>query len=544
MTVAAGLVLLVTGAAPAAATDFCLDAADPNCPAGATIQADLETAMTLNGNDGAADRIFVPAEVISKPDSLNPNDFTLSDDLAVIGAGRESTVLTTSSSSNIYVINLAMIPNREVTMRDLTIRVPASFPDNAGSALQTSGDIFERVDLESRNPTATNFGSNAVGNLINGGTFRDVRVYGSEGGAFDSVFRTSGWNPGDSLEIEDSEFRDFRGGVTYNSDAGLPVHIRRSRWRSEYGSVLGVYNADSSIENSVIEAGEFAPFFVGTLSGSSTSATLTARNNTILNLGGAPTAFNVSADSLGSTGNAGLVLTDSIVFGFDKSWDATALVGAGSGDANLEISYNNLGSTGTHTGDGVVDASVGNISETPLFADLTDYRLSPDSPSIDAGNPAAGGLLDDFEGSVRPQDGNGDGSAIRDQGAYEAPKDPTCENTPELCPEPPPPPADTVAPRISKVKFRPAGKKAGYLRMKLSEAARIKATFKPVPKGKGKKRRKGLKLRKAGKAGANKLKIKKNKLKPGRYSLTIVATDPAGNRSAKVVRRVKVKPAK
>jgi hypothetical protein len=50
-----------------------------------------------------------------------------------------------------------------------------------------------------------------------------------------------------------------------------------------------------------------------------------------------------------------------------------------------------------------------------------------------------------------------------------------------------------------------------------------------------------VKLRFSGKAGRNVVRVKRRKLHPGRYKLTIVAVDPAGNRSKAVTRRVGVK---
>jgi len=70
---------------------------------------------------------------------------------------------------------------------------------------------------------------------------------------------------------------------------------------------------------------------------------------------------------------------------------------------------------------------IGNITGPPLFMDLTegDFRLSEDSPCIDAGANLA--LLDvgytyeptDILGNSRFIDGNGDGKVAWDIGAYE-----------------------------------------------------------------------------------------------------------------------------
>jgi hypothetical protein len=64
----------------------------------------------------------------------------------------------------------------------------------------------------------------------------------------------------------------------------------------------------------------------------------------------------------------------------------------------------------------------GNISADPMFADLTqgDYHLLTGSPSIDSGYNQAPNLPDkDLDGNQRVLDGDGDGNAIIDMGAYE-----------------------------------------------------------------------------------------------------------------------------
>jgi nitrous oxidase accessory protein NosD len=64
----------------------------------------------------------------------------------------------------------------------------------------------------------------------------------------------------------------------------------------------------------------------------------------------------------------------------------------------------------------------GNISVDPLFAPSGDYRLRPGSPAVDAGNPNPLAALDrDLAGRRRVSDGDHDGAAVLDLGAYELP---------------------------------------------------------------------------------------------------------------------------
>src|SRR5439155_23846670 len=63
----------------------------------------------------------------------------------------------------------------------------------------------------------------------------------------------------------------------------------------------------------------------------------------------------------------------------------------------------------------------GNISGNPSFVNrLNDFRLRVDSPAIDAGTNSAPLLPQkDFSGQPRIVDGNDDGTAVIDMGAYE-----------------------------------------------------------------------------------------------------------------------------
>jgi hypothetical protein len=66
-------------------------------------------------------------------------------------------------------------------------------------------------------------------------------------------------------------------------------------------------------------------------------------------------------------------------------------------------------------------SGVGNITSAPLFVNLAgrDFRLQPGSPGIDAGMDLSASVGSDLAGLRRPLDGNRDGVAGFDTGAYE-----------------------------------------------------------------------------------------------------------------------------
>lgn len=520
----AALFGMALAAGPAAATTFCVPGFHAACPDsnGNVAQANLETAMKTDASDGIPDRVIVGAMTHSAADSL---DASGTDDLEVIGAGPDQTVISTTATNSTFVVYLVS-SQRDITMRDLKILVPSTAGSNS-VALAARDDVFENVDLETRR-----FGSQAVAPVIEGSVFRDGRVYGTGMGDFTTGFWTGSSGEGGRLLLEDMRLEGVDRAITVDLKNN-PVELRRSMILDPDQSAVGTSGSDITIDTSVVESGDYSP--IQAINTSASELDIEITDSTIFATGN-PTKPAITATVQPAMGNAGIDMDidNSIIRGFMKNWQATSPAAqSGIGDVHIRVEHSNMEAQGTNAGDGTTYLAPSNIDADPMFAGEGDYRLTAGSPSIDKGDPDSGPGID-LAGSPWPIDGNGDGTAIRDQGAYEfqPPKGP---DTPD---------EDKIAPVVSKLKLTaPKGKRAGKVRFELSENGKVKITIKPVAK-KAKGKKKGLTLNSSCSAGVNTLKLKKGRLKPGAYKVTVAATDAAGNASKTVSGKVTVKKVK
>jgi hypothetical protein len=446
-------------AAPAAATTFCV----PNtsfaaCPSGSTAQANLETAMQTNPSDGTADKIYVAAG--TQTETANGTFETAGTDaLEILGAGpgtgAGATRLTSTGTGNQFVL---LLNSRPVTVRDLTIVIPSSFPNtlSAGAGALLTDDTLENVDVESQN--AGTIGADAV--VIGAGSsFSDGAIYpssaGSETGKVLDGFNTADAVVG-SAEIVRTTITNPVAGVRL-SVGNVVVTVRRSEIVNPvtYGfSVTG--SGIGNVHNSVIRTDGSAYALADEQSSDGAVGILTASHVTMVRSGGSDTHPAIrSAVQTGATGSTNMNVNNSIVRGYLFSYDREAPIdGATSGSALLGLRYSDFAS-GTDGGDGSLTMS-NNINADPLFAGPTDFHLLAGSPAIDTADPnPSPALTDDFDGALRPVDGNGDGTALRDMGAYEyQPPAPPPTGNPQTPTTPSTP--TTPAKKCKKKKKRPA----------------------------------------------------------------------------------------
>jgi hypothetical protein len=544
-------VLLAICAPAAGATTFCVPAFHAACPAGGgrVAQASLQTALKTSGDDGTPDRVVLAAGTFAEPDTIDL-DSGDNDDLEIAGAGPAASVITTTAAGNIFVVNFSSA--RDITMRDVSIRVPAAFPDGQGSALQADDSTLEDVRIESLNPGSD--GINAIGDV----TVRRTRIFASGSGSIGEGVRTSNADSG-LLTVTDSAIEDASWGLS-GSAVDQDLEVRRTRVEADAYCLRLSGGQAALVENSICRfTGDGEPISLsGDANGGPVSATL--RHMTIAGTAVDPSdpAIVVTVQDESGAHAAQAIVSDTVVTGFGTGFARTAPSSASKGNALITVRYSHLPLSGTGVGDGSVTllSNLNAAGADPLLD--ADLRPLSGSPVVDKGDPATAGLpTSDIAGAVRPSDGDGDGTARRDMGAYERPAptsspDPVDPGTPPASPAGPVPAAatsvpgpavtppalparDVTAPTISRLRFgrRVSARRGGTVTFTLSETANVEVTFRPGLK-------KAVRLKRRGRSGVNRLTIGKRKLRAQRQQVTVVAVDAAGNRSKPLRTRLTV----
>jgi len=477
VAIAGALAGILVGAGDAGATVICVPSFTAACPEGSgnVKIADLEEAMSYQASDGKADEIRIAAGTFTENASFEP---TGSDALTIVGAGRGATFLTSAGTKNVYLINLNFNNTRKIVMRDLTVRIPSSFPDGGGSgyggAFQLDGDVLERVDIVTLNDE-----SDGVSSVVGAGNvFREGEVRGEGGAEIGNGLRAGGAAEG-SLLVEDSRVRGASWPLIA-SESGSHLTARRvvvldSR---TYGAIATRGALD--LENCIITLKDGVGLYA---SATSIPTSLSADQVTIVNGGASYPAMQIEKAS--GSADVTLSVSNSIVRGFSSGYKLNAAAGPGIGHGTLTVRYSNFLNTGTSSG--ILDTGTGNIDADPLLD--SEFSLPLGSPSIDAGDPGAGATTD-FLGAPRPADGDGDGVAVRDQGAYEyqppGPRLPREDTTPPQTTIVKGP-GKALAKGIAKFRFR-SSEPGSHFRCKLdrrkARACKSPKTYRRLKRGK------------------------------------------------------------
>ena len=333
--------------------------------------------------------------------------------LTLQGAGQGSTIITlpASASQAVYIIA------DHATLGDLTVTMAAAQSTSDYGMIVGSGSVVDRVTVDGTG-TAGAIGIYAGLTTIT----HSVVTMPPDNAAADRGIYSSGGNTISDTTSSGAQAFDL-------SDPGATDSLSRVHLRSDNNAVL-TDGGSIMIDDAVIDLGT-APDSVGlaavNFNNSTSPKTITADHVTIVGGGANSRGVWAYASSLGAVQNATINLTNSIVRGPTTSLVADAGNNGSQGGAStatVNVSYTDYetkgGTIDPTTGAGGIVEGAGNlVNVDPGFVSPTDRHLTPGSAVVDMGDPAAGGPTTDLDGAARVVDGDGNGSAIRDLGAYE-----------------------------------------------------------------------------------------------------------------------------
>jgi hypothetical protein len=491
--------------APAGATDYTVPPGSGPAFADALAKA--------QGNPGP-DRIFLGAGYYTAPDAGGFAYYKPGDPVEIVGTGREgpqATIINGQPGGNTRTLSLAGGPG--TLIRDLRIDLPIGAAAGT-NALQTTGTakhilVFAKDVQQSNSRT---------GVALNGGTLEDSIVdIGQNNDSYGVIFDDGG--PG---TVRDSAVSGTT--AIISSYGGL---IERSRMT---GAATGVqtYRNLTTIRSSDIEVQGPKSWGVAAFTSAGSDDSVVIDGVNILGPGG-PDTRGVWANS-NAVSKQTVTLTNSLLRGFTIPLFADS-------DTHITASYSDydgIGNKDLAGGTGISESNISNVGDAG-FAAPGDYHLVTGSPLVDAGDPAAAQGLD-LGGNPLVADGNADGTARRDIGAYEL-----AGQLPGEQPQPGggsgEPSADTQAPVLSGfASSRKAFARKTRFRYTLSEAARVTITIQRAIRGSRTRYRTVGTITRSAPAGASSTvftgRIGKRLLRSGRYRAVARATDAAKNRSA------------
>jgi hypothetical protein len=394
---------MLTAVVPASA----LAATTRNVPSDfATIQAAIDASV-----DG--DTIVVgPGTYHERIDFLHKNITVQS------SAGRATTTIDGGGLG--VVVKMVTDPGETPTLRGFTITGGGGSSGNDGGIDQSGGPALIEDNLVTGNRFCDGGGievdfSSAT---IRGNTITNNSQQSCSGGSGGGGVSIGGAGTVQLIGnvIDGNHHGSWAGGISLFA-AGTPTverNIVTNNGAGSGGGAMWIVNASNATIRNNLFAGNSAPEGgaidlgvpsgeVGPLIANNTFAGNTATEGAALYVEGFPDTTRISNNLIVGGGSAAQVFCD------------------GLRDPNPPIlAFNDVVSTGTTRYGGVCPdptGTNGNISVAPTFVDAAagNYHLAPGSAGIDAGT-ASGAPATDIDGDVRPQDGNGDGSATVDLG--------------------------------------------------------------------------------------------------------------------------------
>lgn len=387
---------------------------------GATLQAAIADARGAPGDDD--DQLYLGAGTYSRPGGFAYNNSTGA--LFIDGAGPGSTILAPGTATAATTFDGGTSPSTgRVVLRGMTVETTGT---GTGIDVASNSSRIENVRIVGIGAgTPNGLVLSGAASVIEASSIVDVDDGIQLGGADQFVIDST-------VEARSLGILKTSGNAT----------VRRSTVRvAGTSNIQAVWNTGGqlTVENSLLTVAGDSNRQVLTVSCGATTA---ARFVTL--------AGEILVSSCNTPGEtASLSVSDSVL-----APGTVPRTFAAGGTATIQLATSRWDGAGNTTSGGTVTAGVGMRTEDPALG--ADFRLLPSSPLIDALSPVASPVGEVFvngdrTGAARITDGDGDGIATPDPGAFElpagqAPTDPPPAGTPGPVPTATPAPVPTATP--------------------------------------------------------------------------------------------------
>lgn len=398
---------VVAAPAYAATNTICVGTADPACGGAplSTISAAL-TAANVDGQDSV---------VLVGPGTFTEGPLTITGDsspLLIKGAGQGVTELEPPAAAG----QQTYLSVNHATVSDLTLTMPAATSDGDQAIQAYNGSVIDHVTVDGSGTT------NTTGVHLTQATLSHSVVQLPKPGGTRAVYVE-----GASL-VSDSAVTGTTG-VSQSATPGSPDTLTRLTISAGFDGIVtdgGIIDVDDTVVDLGSSSG--SGILVANFNNSPTPKVVNANHLTIVGGGAGSEGVYAYAASPAGKQSAIVTLTNSIVRGPTVSVLAEAgNDGAQGGNSVATVTmshtdYQVATPTSTANGTATITLQAGNVVDVdPAFVNPAagDYHLPRTSPLVDQGDPAAGGPALDRDGLARVVDGDGNGSQVRDMGAYE-----------------------------------------------------------------------------------------------------------------------------
>lgn len=401
LAAALGGVLATAGGASAA--DFCVDRA--GCDPDRTFTGDLQAALDAAAAFAGPDRVLIGPGTYARPGGTG-YVYGSSSPVEIVGNEGDATVIATHP--DLPINGEALLVAGPHVVRDLDVFV--GHANRRGVRVGGEGVV--------RDVLVTNEVGITAEGVVLSGTVTAERVQVVQEGSASAIAMTAFC----ACTIRDSSVATEGTGIRFSGGQAV---IERTRVRARVG--LSTDALGATVSDSVVELRGTGAIGVRAenLNAGSQAMQVALRRVTLAGDGSAG-QIGVRAAADDGTETATVDVEGSVITGVAIPVSRRA---AGGRQADVVLRWTNVpagGNVDENTGGGTgAIVATDHVTNHPVaFVNPVqgDYTPQPGSPLIDAGDPAAAlAGVTDVGGTARPLDGDGDGTAVVDLGAVEAP---------------------------------------------------------------------------------------------------------------------------